>query len=49
MLDPISIIKGKNPEEKSAPKTMVRFCRGAPVLITGDLAGDVNVFRLNRE
>lgn len=49
MLDPISIIKSKTTDEKAPPKTMVRFCRGAPVLITGDLNGDVNVYRLNRE
>lgn len=49
MLDPISIIKSTNPEENPAPKTMVRFCQGAPVLITGDLNGDVSVFRLNRD
>lgn len=49
MLDPISIIKGNNPDEKPAPKTMVRFCHGAPVLITGDVTGDVSVFRLNRD
>lgn len=28
---------------------MVRFCKGAPVLITGDVTGDVSVFRLNRD
>ncbi len=48
MLDPIAIVKG-NSDEKSAPKTMVRFCRGAPVLVTGDLTGNVNVYRLNRD
>jgi hypothetical protein len=56
MLDPICIAKGTstNPnanadELKATPKTMVRFCHGAPVLITGDVTGDVSVFRLNRE
>lgn len=49
MLDPISIIKNQNQDEKTVPKTTVRFCRGAPVLITGDMTGDVSVFRLNRE
>lgn len=49
MLDPISIIKGKNNDEKSAPKTMVRFCKGAPVLVAGDLSGNVHVYRLNRD
>lgn len=48
MLDPICIIKNTNQEDKPAPKTMVRFCYGAPILITGDLTGDVSVFRLNR-
>jgi len=27
---------------------MVRFCRGDPVLVTGDINGDVDVYRLNR-
>lgn len=49
MLDPIAIVKGNTPDEKPAPKTMVRFCRGAPVLVTGDLTGNVNVYRLNRD
>jgi hypothetical protein len=50
MLDPICIAKGNtSTEDKTAPKTMVRFCHGAPVLITGDVAGDVTVFRLNRD
>lgn len=50
MLDPISIIKGNSADDKQpAPKTMVRFCHGAPVLITGDVTGDVSVFRLNRD
>ena len=48
MLDPISIIRN-NSEESPVPKTMVRFCQGAPVLITGDMNGDVAVFRLNRD
>ena len=48
MLDPIAIVKGVN-EEKAAPKTMVRFCKGAPVLVTGDLTGNVSVYRLNRD
>jgi hypothetical protein len=49
MLDPIAIMKSPNPDEKPAPKTMVRFCKGAPVLITGDVKGEVSVFRLNRD
>lgn len=44
-----SINNNNNNEQKSAPKTMVRFCHGAPVLITGDVTGDVSVFRLNRD
>ena len=28
---------------------MVRFCKGAPVLVTGDLTGNVSVYRLNRD
>ena len=49
MLDPIAIVRGQNSEEKPAPKTMVRFCKGAPVLVTGDITGNVNVYRLNRD
>jgi hypothetical protein len=52
MLDPICIARGtnnNNEDKTSAPKTMVRFCHGAPVLITGDVTGDISVFRLNRD
>lgn len=49
MLDPISVIKSNSPQDKPSPKTMVRFCKGAPVLITGDVTGDVSVYRLNRD
>ena len=49
MLDPIAIVRGQNADEKPAPKTMVRFCKGAPVLVTGDITGNVNVYRLNRD
>lgn len=27
---------------------MVRFCKGDPVLVTGDINGDIDVYRLNR-
>lgn len=49
MLDPICSIreiKEKN-LKKLAPKTMVRFCKGDPVLVTGDINGDIDVYRLN--
>jgi hypothetical protein len=46
MLDPICTIK-ETPLKKCAPKTMVRFCKGAPVLITGDINGEIEVYRLN--
>lgn len=49
MLDPIAVIRNTpTGEEKLASKTLVRFCKGAPVLITGDIQGDINVYRLNR-
>lgn len=49
MLDPICTvkeIKDKN-AKKLAPKTMVRFCKGDPVLATGDINGDIDIYRLN--
>lgn len=47
MLDPICTVKDRA-KQKMAPKTMVRFCRGDPVLVTGDINGEVDVYRLNR-
>ncbi len=47
MLDPICIIKTKQDGNPAAPKTMVRFCRGSPILITGDIKGNIDVYRLN--
>jgi hypothetical protein len=46
MLDPIVIMGGPD-DQKYPAKTTVRFSRGAPVLIAGDVSGDVYVFRLN--
>lgn len=46
MLDPILILGGPD-DQKYPPKTMVRFSKGAPVLVTGDVTGDVYVYRLN--
>lgn len=46
MLDPFATIRA--PEGKIWPaKTMVRFGNSSPVVITGDIAGDVRVYRLN--
>lgn len=45
MLDPFAFIKPTE-DHYLAPKTMVRFSDHSPVLITGDSAGDVNVYRL---
>ena len=47
MLDPICTIRQRN-KTKMTPKTMVRFCRGDPVLVTGDINGEIDVYRLNR-
>lgn len=44
MLDPFCVIKDK---ERPVPKTMVRFCHNAPVIITGDTEGDINCYRLH--
>lgn len=38
MLDPICTVRDRN-KTKLSPKTMVRFCRGDPVLVTGDING----------
>jgi len=46
MLDPICTVKDRQ-KKKLAPKTMVRFCKGDPVLVTGDINGDIDVYRLN--
>ena len=27
---------------------MVKFCKGDPVLVTGDVNGEIDVYRLNR-
>jgi hypothetical protein len=27
-------------------KTCIKFCKGAPILVTGDVAGDTRVYRL---
>ena len=45
MLDPFAFDKPK--EGFASPKTMVRFCNGAPIVITGDMAGDTNIYRLH--
>ena len=46
MLDPVAFIKPKD-GEIFPEKTMVKFAEDAPVIITGDVAGDVNVYRLH--
>ena len=46
MLDPFATVRA--PEGQVWPaKTMVRFGSSSPVVITGDTAGDIQVFRLN--
>jgi hypothetical protein len=47
MLDPICIKKGKG-NEKPVSKTIIRFCLGDPILITGDMNGVIDVYRINR-
>ena len=42
MLDPICTVKDRaknGVKSKMAAKTMVRFCKGDPVLVTGDING----------
>lgn len=48
MLDPICIKKAK-PGQNAIPKTIIRFCKGDPILITGDVGGNIDVFRINRK
>jgi WD40 repeat protein len=44
MLDPFA--KEVAPDNTTLPsKTMVRFCNSASVIVTGDVAGSVNVYR----
>lgn len=47
MLDPTVIIGAGTDEQRFPAKTMVRFSKGAPVLVAGDVVGDVYVYRLN--
>ena len=46
MLDPICIKKSKT-NESTPPKTIIRFCKGDPILITGDVGGNIDVYRIN--
>jgi len=45
MLDPFAFDKPKNGEIYPS-KTMVSFGKEAPIIISGDVEGDVNVYRL---
>jgi WD40 repeat protein len=44
MLDPFAT-NGPSEGEILPSKTMIRFCNSASVVITGDVAGSVNVYR----
>jgi hypothetical protein len=46
MLDPLAFDKPAL-GEKYASKTMINFCPGSPIITTGDVAGDINVYRLH--
>ena len=46
MLDPICIKKAKV-GENAIPKTIIRFCKGDPILITGDVGGNIDVYRIH--
>ncbi len=47
MLDPICTVRDRH-KKRLASKTMVKFCKGDPVLVTGDVNGEIDVYRLNR-
>lgn len=47
MLDPICTVRDRH-KKRLASKTMVKFCKGDPVLVTGDVNGQIDVYRLNR-
>ena len=47
MLDPFDTIKATNEEEELPCKTMVKFGLQDPIIITGDVAGDVSVYRIH--
>lgn len=47
MLDPICTVRDRQ-KKRLASKTMVKFCKGDPVLVTGDVNGEIDVYRLNR-
>lgn len=38
MLDPICTVRDRH-KKRLASKTMVKFCKGDPVLVTGDVNG----------
>jgi len=46
MLDPFATISSPI-EAPLPPKTMVKFASTDPVILAGDTAGDISVFRLN--
>ena len=46
MLDPLAYDKPKL-GETYASKTMINFSPGAPIICTGDVAGDINVYRIH--
>lgn len=48
MLDPICIKKAKSVENPQ-PKTIIRFCKGDPILVTGNVGGSIDVYRINRK
>lgn len=45
MLDPFASVMAPEGETWAA-KTMVRFANNSPILVTGDMKGDIDVFRL---
>ncbi len=46
MLDPFAFDKPKE-NILVPPKTMVRFCDGAPIIVTGDMGGETRIYRLH--
>ena len=46
MLDPFAFDKPKE-NILVPPKTMVRFCEGAPIIVTGDMGGETRIYRLH--
>jgi len=47
LLDPVATDGKPTETEKFPSRKTVKFCPTSPILVTGDLVGDINVYRVN--